>query len=82
MQISHVILEFVSLYLNDLENECAQNSFEGVDIGILKLFLLLYVDDIVIFSETEQGLQTGLDILYEYCHQCWKLKVNIQKTFS
>ena len=25
-----------SLYLNDLENEFAQNSFEGVDIGILK----------------------------------------------
>ena len=68
-----------SLYLNDLESEFAKNGFEGVDIGVLKLFLLLYADDIVIFSETEKGLQTGLDILYAYC-QSWKLKVNIQKT--
>ena len=68
-----------SLYLNDLESEFAKNGFEGVDIGVLKLFLLLYADDIVIFSETDKGLQTGLDILYAYC-QSWKLKVNIQKT--
>ena len=68
-----------SFYLNDLENEFAQNGLEGVDIGILKLFLLLYADDIVTFSETEQGLQAGLDILHDYC-QSWKLKVNIQKT--
>ena len=31
------------------------------------------------FSETEQGLQAGLDILHDYC-QSWKLEVNIQKT--
>ena len=68
-----------SLYLNDLESEFAKNGFEGVDIGVLKLFLLLYADDIVIFSESEKGLQTGLDILYAFC-QSWKLKVNIQKT--
>ena len=55
------------------------NGFEGVDIGVLKLFLLLYADDIVIFSETDEGLQSGLDILYKYC-QTWKLKVNINKT--
>ena len=62
-----------------MESEFANNGFEGVDIGVLKLFLLLYADDIVIFSETEKGLQTGLDILYAYC-QSWKFKVNIQKT--
>ena len=36
-------------------------------------------DDIVIFSETEQKLQPGLDILHYYC-QSWKLKENIRKT--
>ena len=30
---------------------------------MLNLFLLLYADDIVIFSESEEGLQQGLDIL-------------------
>ena len=48
---------------------------DGVDIGFMKLFLLLYADDIVIFSESANGLQKGLDILNEYC-QRWKLSVN------
>ena len=68
-----------SMYLNDVESEFAKNGFEGVDIGVLKLFLLLYAEDILIFSATEKGLQTGLGIVYAYC-QSWKLKVNIQKT--
>ena len=52
---------------------------EGIDIGMLKLYLLLYADDIVIFSNTSEGLQKGLDILSDYC-QKWKLTVNIDKT--
>ena len=35
-----------------MENEITQNGFVGVDIGILKIILLLYADDIVIFSES------------------------------
>jgi hypothetical protein len=68
-----------SMYLNDIEENFMLNGFEGIDIGLLKLFLLLYADDIVIFSETESGLQKGLDILYEYCLR-WKLTVNVEKT--
>ena len=30
---------------------------------MLKVFLLLYADDIVIFSPDENGLQKGLDVL-------------------
>jgi hypothetical protein len=36
------------------------------------LFLLLYADDIVILSETEEGLE-------HYCDK-WRLTVNIKKT--
>jgi len=32
------------------------NGFEGIDLDMFKLFLLLYADDIVIMSETEEGL--------------------------
>ena len=32
---------------------------EGLDIGMLKLYLLLYADGIAIFSESSQGLQKG-----------------------
>ena len=67
------------MYLNDLENELIQKGVEGFDIGMLKLYLLLYADDIVIFSNTSEGLQNGLDNLSEYCSK-WKLTVNIDKT--
>jgi len=39
------------------------NDFDGIDLGLLKLFLLLYADDIVIMSETEEGLHKGLLLL-------------------
>ena len=45
----------------------------------MKLFLLLYADDMTIFSETAEGLQVGLDILEKYCDR-WKLTVNTEKT--
>ena len=67
-----------SMYINDLESELMQNGVVGIDIGMLKLYLLLYADDIVIFSSTSDGLQKGLDVLSEYC-QKWKLTVNTEK---
>lgn len=58
-----------SMYVNDLEEYFTLNGFKGIDTGMLKLLLLLYADDIVIFSDTEKGLQDGLDILYSYCQK-------------
>jgi len=40
---------------------------------------LLYADDLVIFSESKQGLQHSLNNLENYC-ALWKLKVNLRKT--
>ena len=67
------------MYSNDLENDLMQKGAEGFDIGMLKLYLLLYADDIGVFAESSEGLQKGLDILAEYCKK-WKLNVNIEKT--
>ena len=68
-----------SMYLNDLENEFVTKGLDGFDIGMLKLYLLMYADDIVVFSETSDGLQKGLNILTDYCEK-WKLVVNTDKT--
>ena len=38
-----------SLYDNDLEDYVVLNGCKGIDKGCLKLFFLLYADDIVIF---------------------------------
>jgi ferredoxin-thioredoxin reductase catalytic subunit len=45
----------------------------------IKLFILLYADDTVIFSETREEMQNMLDVFTDYCKQ-WKLYVNIDKT--
>ena len=55
------------------------NSFSGIEMYMFKLFMLLYADDIILFSETADGLQRGFDILADYCN-IWKLKVNVNKT--
>ncbi len=44
-----------------------------------KIGCLLYVDDLLIISETQHGLQTSLNKLHKYC-QTWQLWVNIKKT--
>ena len=68
-----------AMYLNEIEQEFITKGADGVDTGFLKLFLLLYADDIVIFSETAESLQNGRNILYDYC-QRWKLTVNPNKS--
>ncbi len=45
----------------------------------IKLFILLYADDIVLFAESEHSMQDGLNVLSAYCTK-WKLKVNTAKT--
>ena len=68
-----------AMYLNDLEDEFYLKGSTGIDIGMLKLFLLLYADDIIIFANTAQELQINLDILSEYCTRN-RLVVNTGKT--
>ena len=40
---------------------------------------LMYADDLIIISESKEGLQKQLNKLNEYCKK-WKLEVNIKKT--
>jgi len=41
-----------SISLNDIEEYFMLHDFNGVDLGVLKLLLLLHADDTVIMSET------------------------------
>ena len=50
------------------------------DIHIfLKLLLLLYADDTIIFSNASEELQNALNV-FDSCCKKWHLTVNIQKT--
>ena len=55
------------------------NEFHGIVLEMVKLYPLLYADDIILFSDSETGLQNGRDTLKTYCDK-WKLSVNVTKT--
>ena len=49
-----------------------------IDNSII-LSCLLYADDLVFLSETEENLQKMLDFLYKWCCD-WRIEVNLDKT--
>ena len=55
-----------SLYLNDL-NDCFDISCDPVVIDTTKISSLLYADDIVLLSNTAEGLQNALNKLRNFC---------------
>ena len=61
-----------SLYINELINEL--NSLNlGVPIDEENICVLLYAEDIVIFSDTEASLKTLQNTVHKWCSQ-WRLK--------
>ena len=60
-----------SIFLNDLEASLNSNGVSGVNINVtpddihifLKLLLLLYADDTVMFSDDKDTLQYALNVL-------------------
>ena len=76
-----------ALYLNDLESFLLSGGVETLDFELLtdeiniylKVLLLLYADDTVIFSNNEQNFQKCLNEFSEYC-KLWKLNINYNKT--
>ena len=77
-----------ALYVDDLESHLIQKGCIPVDMGLdfddrisdyLKILLILYADDTVIFGDSEEKLQKALHELEAYCNE-WKLSVNCSKT--
>ena len=75
------------IFLNDLETFLHQNIVSPIRLDVnnekimifLKLFLLLYADDTVLFSDNEIDMQQALSVFETYCKE-WKLTVNTEKT--
>ena len=68
-----------SLFLNDLESYVNSHNASSVDISLrgndidtyLKIFILLYADDTVLFGTDAEIFQGNLNIFYKYA-QLWK----------
>ncbi|MCG8093283.1 MAG: reverse transcriptase family protein, partial [Candidatus Thiodiazotropha endolucinida] len=76
-----------SLYLNDLETYLMTNGANGIVceanaeyvLTYIKLLILLFADDTVLFSNDKNDLQSMLNLFERYCDN-WKLTVNLAKT--
>ncbi len=68
-----------NLYVNDIPQALEQHDPKPVHIGDKEISCLMYADDVVLLSVTQEGLQNSINALYSYCHT-WRLKVNIAKT--
>ena len=68
-----------NLFINDIDKVFDERFCHPAAMDILKLSNLLYVDDLIVISETRADLQSCLDNLQAYC-QKWKLTVNNKKT--
>lgn len=68
-----------NIYINQLATILETSAAPGLTLHHSDITFLLYADDLVLLSPTEQGLQQNLDLLEQYC-QTWALAVNTQKT--
>ena len=75
-----------SMYVNDLNSFLMSKGLNGAisklnseDIYIyLKIMILLYADDTVLFSDSESDMKHSLEMFDLYC-KTWHLTVNVEK---
>ena len=68
-----------NIYVNDLFSRLLNANSDHLSLNQIPVSALMYADDLVILSTTQEGLRKCLDELYKYCIE-WKLDVNIDKT--
>ncbi len=68
-----------NIYMNELAKVLEQSSAPGLTLHDSNIKFLLFADDLVLLSPTEEGLQQNLDILHKFC-QTWALSINTNKT--
>ena len=68
-------------FINDVYDSLCNDNFNCFTLEEQKLFLLLFADDMVLFSYTVDGLQSLLNKLHAYCNM-WGITVNVEKTVA
>ena len=72
-------------YVNDIEQKLLEKQCNYIDFGddlahsYLKLLVLMYADNTITMSDSEQGMKQALIPLDSYCND-WKFKVDSSKT--
>ena len=66
-------------FLNDILENINSNVNGILSLDEEQLFMLMFADDGIVFSENPESLQLMLNDIERYCHE-WKLKLNVNKT--
>lgn len=64
-----------SLYIDDIHEQL----HGGVDIGDVKVKVLMYADDLVLLAKTPEAMQSMINRVEQYCDK-WRLTVNLEKS--
>ena len=67
-----------NLYINDL-TDIFNSTHDPVELNGSKINFLAYADDIVLLSQSSEGLQNCLNSFHRYCEK-WKLEINSSKS--
>ena len=65
------------LFINDIAENLNFNDLTDKDLDLLSMFLILFTDDIVLFTTHPGSLQSQIDNIYQYSER-WRLKINKQ----
>ena len=68
-----------SLYVNDMEIELIKQNYKSYELRTLNLYLLMYADDMVLFSEDINDLQKLINTVNVYSNK-YDLYINLTKT--
>ena len=71
-----------NIYVNDIFKIMNDNTKSTIFLKENEpINVLMYADDLILLSESKEGLQRQIDKLCEYCKK-WKLSINFNKTKS
>jgi hypothetical protein len=68
-----------NLYINSIVDDLEKANTDPVIVGDVQVNSLLYADNIILLSSTQEGLQNSLNVISNFCSS-WKLDVNQEKS--
>ncbi len=68
-----------NVFINDLANELETYNDVSAILDTVNISFLFYADDLVLLSESDDGLQTLINVVDKYC-QRWALQINKSKS--
>ena len=77
-QVDSISSTLFAIYINDLVTEINVHKL-GIDIDGYNLAVLLYAEDLVLFTVSEKKLQNLIDIVYDWTLK-WRISINKQKS--